>query len=147
MNRDNNELHVEPEAKAALLLSHVISVCGSSSSFSLVLSDIFRACSIHLALLWDIIYGKWHTPSCCLSFIKGPRGSECVDVVWENYKLLTPQTLNLTGGLAGRERERERDRKREWEIKKRGGKEMESLTEGSRDRIMKSLNELKLQCQ
>lgn len=34
-------------------------------------------------------------------------------------------------------------------IKKRGGTEIEieSLTEGSRDRIMKSLNELKLQCQ
>lgn len=47
----------------------------------------------------------------------------------------------------GAGRERERDRKREWEIKKMGGTEIESLTEGSRNRIMKSLNELKLQCQ
>lgn len=46
-------------------------------------------------------------------------------VVWENYKLLTPQTLNLTGGLAGRERQKEgmgnkeegwdRDRDREFD--------------------------------
>lgn len=34
-------------------------------------------------------------------------------MVWENYKLLTLQTLNLTGGLVERERQREPMRNKE----------------------------------
>ncbi len=70
------------------------------------------------------------------------RGQEGVNV-WMWCGRITSFWLHRhwiwQGGWQG---ERERDRKREWEIKKRGGTEIESLTEGSRDRIMKSLNEL-----
>jgi len=83
-----------------------------------------------------------HPLAVCPS-LRGQEGVNCVCGVGE---LQATDTTDIeTDRGAGRNRDRERGG--DWEIKKRGGTEIESLTEGSRDRIMKSLNEPKLQCQ